>query len=59
MECFPATLSKTESDQRRTVDLESFAEMNADPRVMEYFLSVKSFDESPEEYNRIIDGFEK
>ncbi|HSX37992.1 MAG TPA: GNAT family N-acetyltransferase [Chlamydiales bacterium] len=40
-------------------DLETFARMNADFRVMEYFPSVKSFDESREEYNRIVNGFEK
>jgi len=40
-------------------DLKPFAAMNADPRVMEYFPSVKSFDESREEYYRIEQGFEK
>lgn len=33
-------------------DLVPFAAMNADPRVMEYFPSVKNYGESLEEYNR-------
>lgn len=38
-------------------DLEPFAQLNADPRVMEYFPSVKSYKESVEEYNRILQHF--
>ncbi len=40
-------------------DLEPFAAMNADPRVMECFPSVKSYEESAEEYYRIIEKFKK
>ncbi|MDB6081403.1 MAG: rimL [Chlamydiia bacterium] len=40
-------------------DLVSFAAMNADPRVMEHFPSVKTFEESRQEYQRIIDHFTK
>lgn len=40
-------------------DLEKFAEMNADPDVMKYFLSVKTFSETEAEYNRIIAHEEK
>jgi len=40
-------------------DLESFAAMNADPRVMEFFPSVKSFEESRKEYQAIQDHFQK
>ncbi len=40
-------------------DLEPFAKLNADPRVMEYFPKVKSSQESKEEYQRIIDHFQK
>lgn len=43
----------------RDEDLEPFARMNADPRVMECFPSVKSFEESEQEYKRIRDKFEK
>lgn len=43
----------------RAEDLEPFAKMNADARVMEYFPSVKSFEESAEEYTRIVDNFSK
>lgn len=38
-------------------DLEPFAAMNADPRVMEYFPSVKSLEESREEYEAILEQF--
>jgi 3-dehydroquinate dehydratase/shikimate dehydrogenase len=40
-------------------DLEPFAKMNADPRVMEYYPSVKSFEESADEYHRILEHFSK
>ncbi len=40
-------------------DLELFAQLNADPRVMEHFPSVKSFDESIKEYNSILEHFKK
>jgi 3-dehydroquinate dehydratase/shikimate dehydrogenase len=40
-------------------DLEPFAKMNADPRVMEYFPSVKTFAETADEYRRILDHFSK
>lgn len=43
----------------RPEDLESFAKLNADPRVMEYFPSVKSYEETREEYQRIQDHFAK
>ena len=39
-------------------DLEPFAELNADPRVMEYFPSVKSFEETAEEFGLIRGGFD-
>ena len=45
--------------QWREDDLEFFAEMNADPRVMEYFPAVKTFEESLQEYRAIVDHFEK
>ena len=35
-------------------DLESYAKLNADPRVMEFFPSVKTYAESKEEYERIV-----
>lgn len=40
-------------------DLESFARLNADPRVMEYFPSVKTFEESSKEYEAILEHFRK
>jgi RimJ/RimL family protein N-acetyltransferase/8-oxo-dGTP pyrophosphatase MutT (NUDIX family) len=40
-------------------DLEPFAKMNADPRVMEFFPSVKSFDESLKDYTKFREIFEK
>ena len=40
-------------------DLESFVELNKDPRVMEYYPSIKSYEESLEEYKRIIEEFKK
>jgi len=40
-------------------DLLPFAAMNADPRVMEYFPAVKTFEESLKEYQSILDHFEK
>lgn len=38
-------------------DLEHFAKMNADPRVMEFFPSVRSFEESKDEFTLIQEGF--
>jgi 3-dehydroquinate dehydratase/shikimate dehydrogenase len=38
-------------------DLEPFVELNADPRVMEYFPAIKSYEETVEEYNRILQHF--
>ena len=43
----------------RQEDLEPFAKLNADPRVMEHFPSVKSFEESTAEYTRIVEHFTK
>lgn len=40
-------------------DLEPFALMNADPRVMEHFPSIKTFEESLKEYEAILEHFEK
>jgi len=40
-------------------DLIAFFKMNADPRVMEYFPSVKTHEESRQEYLRIQDHFAK
>jgi RimJ/RimL family protein N-acetyltransferase len=40
-------------------DLEPFVELNRDSRVMEYYPSIKSYQESLEEYNRILKEFEK
>ena len=40
-------------------DLESFAKLNADPRVMEYYPSIKSYEESKEEYNRHIEEIKR
>jgi 3-dehydroquinate dehydratase/shikimate dehydrogenase len=40
-------------------DLKPFAKLNADPRVMEYFPSIKSFEESLNEYQVILDHFKK
>jgi 3-dehydroquinate dehydratase/shikimate dehydrogenase len=42
----------------REDDLELFARLNADPRVMEYFPGTKSFEESKSEYLRILEHFE-
>ena len=43
----------------RESDIEPFSALNADPRVIECFPSVKSREESIEEYNLIVQGFEK
>ena len=43
----------------RESDLEPFAALNADPKVMEFFPSIKTHQESAEEYHRIVKGFEK
>lgn len=43
----------------REEDLELFAALNADPRVMEYFPSVKTIQESTQEYNYIKGSIEK
>lgn len=40
-------------------DLEPFAKLNADPRVMEFFPSVKTFEESSKEYEAILEHFKK
>ena len=40
-------------------DLEPFAKMNADHRVMEYYPSVKTLQESIEEYHRFLEQFKK
>lgn len=40
-------------------DLEPFAKLNADSRVMEYFPSVKTFEESVKEYEAILEQFKK
>lgn len=40
-------------------DLEPFAKLNADPRVMEFFPSVKTFKESFNEYEAILEHFKK
>lgn len=40
-------------------DLEPFAAMNADPRVMEHFPGVNTFEESQKEYQRVLVGFQK
>lgn len=40
-------------------DLEPFARINADPRVMEFFPSVKTFKESASEYEAILEHFKK
>ena len=40
-------------------DLASLQSLNQDPRVMEYFPSLKSYKESLEEYNRIKEDFKK
>lgn len=45
--------------QWQTEDLEQFAKMNADPQVMRYFPTIKTFDESLEEYARIKEHFER
>lgn len=42
----------------REEDLEPFAQLNADPRVMEYFPSMKSEQETAEEFALIRKGFE-
>ena len=42
----------------REDDLEPFARLNADPRVREFFPSVKSYDETAEEFRLIRGGFE-
>lgn len=41
----------------RKEDLEPFAKLNTDPRVMEYFPSIKSYEETSAEYNRILQHF--
>lgn len=43
----------------RQEDLEPFAKLNADPRVMEHFPAVKSFEETAAEYNGIVEHFAK
>ncbi|VHO04206.1 GNAT family N-acetyltransferase [Candidatus Rhabdochlamydia sp. T3358] len=40
-------------------DLACLQSLNQDPRVMEYFPSLKSYKESLEEYNRIVEDFKK
>lgn len=40
-------------------DLQPFAQLNADPHVMEYFPSIKSFEESVEEYKTILEHFKR
>jgi 3-dehydroquinate dehydratase/shikimate dehydrogenase len=40
-------------------DLDKFVKLNSDLRVMEYFPSIKSFGESRDEYNRILEHFSK
>jgi 3-dehydroquinate dehydratase / shikimate dehydrogenase len=40
-------------------DLEPFAAMNADPRVMEFFPTPKTYEESLKEYKSILAHFEK
>lgn len=40
-------------------DLEPFAQLNADPQVMQYFPAVKTFEESTLEYNAILEHFKK
>ncbi len=40
-------------------DLQTFAQLNADPRVMEYFPSVKTIEESAKEYEAILEHFKK
>lgn len=45
--------------QWKEEDVEPFAILNADPRVMEYFPSVKSFEESVKEYEMILAHFKK
>lgn len=40
-------------------DLVPFARLNADPRVMEFFPSVKTFKESSNEYEAILEHFKK
>src|SRR2546430_876017 len=43
----------------REDDLKAFAQLNADSRVMEYFPSVNSFEETFEEYHRILEHFSR
>lgn len=43
----------------REDDLTPFAQLNADPRVMEYFPAVKTYQDTVEEYGRIADDFQK
>lgn len=40
-------------------DLEPFARLNADPRVMEFFPSIKTFEETSKEYEAILEHFKK
>ncbi len=40
-------------------DLEAFAGLNADPKVMEYFPAVKTFEESVKEQEAILEHFKK
>ncbi len=42
----------------RDEDLKFFAELNSDPRVMEYFPSVKSVEETAQEFGYIKGGFD-
>ena len=45
--------------QWREEDFAPFAAMNADPRVMEHFPSVKTLEESRKEYQAILEQFKK
>lgn len=45
--------------QWKETDLEPFAQLNADPRVMEHFPSIKTFEESSQEYEAILEHFKK
>lgn len=40
-------------------DLEAFAKLNADPKVMEFFPSVKTYKETSNEYEAILEHFKK
>lgn len=45
--------------QWKESDLDPFAQLNADPCVMEFFPSVKTFEESSKEYEAILEHFKK